>query len=277
MGTLPVDDTLLVAYVDGELDAATHQRIADLVEQEPAVRARVAMFRRSCDLLRAALSDDKYMAVPEPLAGRANKMLKGHANRLLAWLSLPVAAAIVGLVVGNLALPPNFGVGQSSSGRLADLLEDVREYHAMFARETEHVVEVPASRREHIRAWLGDRVHYPLNVPDLTSRGLTFLGARMVALSGGVAAQLMYVDGGGEYIAICVALTEDKLNAPLQSVQKAGFEVLGEAEGHHTFIVAGPQSNPALEPIARSLPALLHADARVDRPNFGGFRARPTD
>ena len=99
----------------------------------------------------------------------------------------------------------------------------------------------------------------------------------MVALAGGVAAQLMYVDGGAEYIAICVAFTEDKLNSPLQSVQKAGFEVLGEAEGHHAFIVAGPQSNPALEPIARSLPALLHADARVDRPTFGGFRARPAD
>ena len=69
MGTLPVVDTLLVAYVDGELDAATHQRIADLVEQEPAVRARVAMFRRSCDLLRAALSgvdDERHTGHSKP-------------------------------------------------------------------------------------------------------------------------------------------------------------------------------------------------------------------
>jgi len=80
MGTLPVDDTLLVAYVDDELDVATHRRIADLVEQEPAVRARVAMFRRSSDLLRSALSDHNYISVPEQLAGRVTKMLKRNLS-----------------------------------------------------------------------------------------------------------------------------------------------------------------------------------------------------
>ena len=277
MGTRPVDDTLLVAYIDGELDAATRQRITDLVEQEPAVRARVAMFRRSSDLLRSALSDDQYMAVPEPLAGRASKVLKRHANRLLAWLSLPVATAIVGLVAGNLALPPNFGVGQGSSGRLASILEEVREYYVVHARETEHIVEVPASRRDHIEAWLGDRVHYPFTVPDLTSRGLTFLGARLVAISDGVVAQLMYADGSGKHMAICIGFSEDKLDAPMQSIQQGGIRVIGQAEGHHALVVVGLKTDPALEPIARNLPALLHADARADRPNFGGFRARPTD
>jgi len=275
MGTLPVDDTLLVAYVDGELDVATHQRIADLVEQEPAVRARVAMFRRSCDLLRAALSDDKYMAVPEPLASRASKVLKRHANRRLVWLSLGVAAAIVGLVVGNLVLPPNFGVGQGSSGRLASILEEVREYYVVHARETEHIVEVPASRRDHIEAWLGDRVHYPFTVPDLSSRGLTFLGARLVAISDGVVAQLMYADGSGEHMAICIGFSEDKLDAPMQSIQQGGIQVIGRAEGHHALAVVGLKTDSALEPIARNLPALLHADAREDRPNFGGFRVLP--
>jgi hypothetical protein len=79
----------------------------------------------------------------------------------------------------------------------------------------------------------------------------------LVPIDGGIVAQLMYVDGGGEHIAICVAYTEDKLNAPLQSVQKAGLKVIGEAEGRHMFIVAGPRFNPELEPIAKSLPGLL--------------------
>ena len=162
----------------------------------------------------------------------------------------------------TLSCQPNFGVGQSASSKLDYLLEEVREYHAVFARETEHVVEVPASRRDHIEAWLGNRVHYPFTVPDLTSRGLTFLGARMIAIGGGVVAQLMYVDRDGEHIAICVAFTEDKLDAPLQSIQKAGLKVMGLAEGHHVFIVAGPKFNPELEPIAKSLPALLQGPIR---------------
>src|SRR5262245_12317681 len=262
MNSLPVDDALLVAYVDGELDPVTRRHVDDLLEQNAAVRARVAMFRRSGDLLRTAFSEAEYMAPPERLAARIRERVQPRARPWRTWLALPVAAAIAGLVIGNLALPVNFGMGESSSSRMAHLLEEVREYHVVFARETEHVVEVPASRREHIEAWLGNRVHYPFAVPDLASRGLTFLGGRLVPVGGGVVAQLMYADGGGEHVAICIAFTEDKLTAPLQSVQKAGFKVIGEADGHHVFTVAGPKFNRELEPLAKGLPALLQvADA----------------
>jgi len=275
MNSLPVDDALLVAYIDGELDPVTRRHVDDLLEQNAAVRARVAMFRRSGDLLRSAFSEAEYMAPPERLAARVRAKVQPTVRPWRAWWALPVAAAIAGLVIGNLLLPVNLGLGESSSSRLAYLLEEVREYHAVFARETEHIVEVPASRREHIEAWLGNRVHYPFAVPDLTSRGLTFLGARLVPIDGGVVAQLMYVDGGGEHVAICIAFTEDKLKAPLQSVQKAGFTVIGEADGHHAFIVAGPRFNRELEPLAKGLPAMLQvADATnvlKARAPYGGF------
>jgi anti-sigma factor RsiW len=274
MPSLPIDDTLILAYVDGELDPATRQRVADVMEQNAAVRERAAMFRRSTDLLRSALSEAEYMAVPEGLVARATKKLKRDVRPRLAWLALPVAAAIAGLVIGNLVLPPNLGVGQSASSKLGHLLEEVGEYHAVFARETEHVVEVPASRRDYIQAWLGNRVHYPFTVPDLTVRGLTFLGARMVAVGGGVVAQLMYADPAGERIALCLAFTEDKLDAPMQSIEKAGYRVMGLAEGHHKFIVAGQKFHPELESIAQSLPALFQvaeATTRGNRTPYGGF------
>jgi len=279
MNNRPIDDALLVAYVDGELDPVTRRRVDDLLEQNAAVRDRVAMFRRSGDLLRSAFSEAEYLAPPERMAARTREILKPKLPPRRAWWALPVAAAIAGLVIGNLVLPPNLGVGQSASSKLDYLLEEVREYHAVFARETEHAVEVPASRRDHIEAWLGNRVHYPFTVPDLTARGLMFLGARMIAIGGGVVAQLMYVDRDGEHIAICVAFTEDKLDAPMQSIQKADLRVMGLAEGHHAFVVAGPKFNPELEPIAKSLPALLQGppddtNKARERRNFGGF-ARP--
>ena len=261
MNSLPVDDALLVAYVDGELDSVTRRHVDDLLEQNAAVRARVAMFRRSGELLRSAFSEAEYLAPPERLVAQVREKVRPRVRPWRAWWALPMAAAIAGLVIGNL-LPVNFGLGESSSSRLANILEEVQDYHAVFARETEHVVEVPASRREHIEAWLGNRVHYPFGVPDLGSRGLTFLGGRLVPIGGGVVAQLMYVDGGGEHVAICIGFTEDKLTAPLQSVQKDGYKVMGEADGHHVFIVAGPKFNRELEPLAKGLPALLHvADA----------------
>ena len=279
MNSLPIDDTLLVAYVDGELDPITRRRVDDLLEQKAAVRDRVAMFRRSGELLRSAFSEAECMPPPEQLVARTKQILKPSLRPWQAWWALPVAAAIAGLVIGNLALPTNFGIGQSASSKLDYLLEEVREYHAVFARETEHVVEVPASRRDHIEAWLGDRVRYPFTVPDLTARSLTFLGARLVAIGGGVVAQLMYIDRHGEHIALCVAFTQDRLDAPMQSIQKAGLRVAGLAEGHHAFFVAGPEFNPEVEPLAKSLPALLQGPSgdtfkSRERRNFGGF-ARP--
>jgi len=278
MPRVPIDDSLLVAYADGELDPVTRRRVDDLLEQNPAARDRVAMFRRSGDLLRSAFSEAEYVAPPERHLARARETLKLKGRPRRAWWALAAAAAIAGLVIGNLVLPANLGIGESASSRLAYILEEVREYHAVFARETDHVVEVPASRRDHIETWLGNRVHYPFLVPDLTSRGLAFLGARLVAIGGGVVAQLMYADGGHERIAICVAFTEDKLYAPRQSVQRGGIKVIGEADGHHMFFVAGPTFNPELEPIAKSLPALLQvpdtANAQKARVPYGGFTPR---
>lgn len=279
MNSLPIDDALLMAYVDGELDPVTRRRVDELLEQNAAVRDRVAMFRRSGDLLRSAFSEAECTPPPERLVARTKQILKPSLRLWQARWAFPVAASIAGLVIGNLAVPKNFGIGQSASSKLDHLLEEVREYHGVFARETEHVVEVPAARRDHIEAWLGNRVHYPFSVPDLTARSLSFLGARLVAIGGGVVAQLMYVDRNGEHIALCVAFTEDKLDAPIQSIQKAGLRVMGWAEGHHAFFVAGPKFNPEVEPIAKSLPALLqgpsddNAKGR-ERRNFGGF-ARP--
>ena len=118
MNSLPIDDTLLVAYVDGELDPITRRRVDDLLEQNAAVRDRVAMFRRSGELLRSAFSEAEYMAPPERLVARTKRILKPGSRLRQAWWALPVAAAIAGLVIGNLALPTNFGIGQSASSNI---------------------------------------------------------------------------------------------------------------------------------------------------------------
>lgn len=118
------------------------------------MRERVVMFQRSTELLRAALGDPEYSAVPERLVAHTTRAFERRSRRRWTWLALPLAAAIAGLVIGNLALPRYLGlsIGQSSASRLSDILEEVAEYHGVFAREKEHFVEVPAGRRDHIKA-----------------------------------------------------------------------------------------------------------------------------
>ena len=70
---------------------------------------------------------------------------------------------------------------------------------------------------------------------------------------------------GGTTVAVTTAVAH----------KQAGIKVIGEAEGHHVFVVAGPKSNPELEPIAKSLPALLQmadaGNAQKARAPHGGF------
>ena len=118
MNSLPIDDALLVAYVDGELDPITRRRVDNLLEQNAAVRDRVAMFRRSGELLRSAFSEAECMPPPEQLVARTKQILKPSLRPWQARWALPVAASIAGLVIGNLAVPTNFGIGQTLAGEL---------------------------------------------------------------------------------------------------------------------------------------------------------------
>ena len=69
-----IDDNLLVAYADGELDPATNREVELLALRDPAVQARIAMFRRSAELLREALSGPETLTVP-PLSRTREKRL----------------------------------------------------------------------------------------------------------------------------------------------------------------------------------------------------------
>jgi len=258
MSDIQVDDTLLVAYADGEIDAATSQQIEALMATDPTVRARVAMFRRSADLLREAMTDSFFDAVPLQLTRSANRIVLASRLRRYARLSLPAAAAIAGFAIGTANLSGYLGFGgEAPASRVTHLLGEVADYHAVFARETEHLVEVPATRREHIEAWLGERVDYPFRVPDLSTRALTFRGARMLAVDGQPVAQLIYTDARGAAIALCIGRNSNAASTALQQVEERGLTLFGRASGNHIFVVAGPAGNPLLKTLALDMPSLF--------------------
>ena len=109
-----IDDNLLVAYADGELGPATNREIELLALRDPAVQARIAMFRRSAELLREALSGPEALAVPPPLATAVERIPGpgGHRRRAagppLAKLNDPLRT-----------FPKIRDTGQTSSGRFS--------------------------------------------------------------------------------------------------------------------------------------------------------------
>ncbi|MBM3567717.1 MAG: hypothetical protein FJX46_03070, partial [Alphaproteobacteria bacterium] len=62
-----VDEMLLMAYVDGEVDAATAREIETQLAREPETQAHVTRMREQSALLRAAFAPVGQEIVPDGL------------------------------------------------------------------------------------------------------------------------------------------------------------------------------------------------------------------
>lgn len=275
MATLEIDDTLLVAFADGELDPITARLVEERVAADPALAERVAMFRQTAQLLHAALSTPDQLDVPPALASNVARIAARHApgvgrprldmsrwsmGRLQrrAWIPLAAAAAIAAFIFGGTDIIRHapFG-GPAGNVTVAHVLDEVADYHSVYAGEREHLVEVPASRRDHLEAWLGARLQYAFKVPDLAAYNLDFQGGRLLAIDRQPVAQLMYTGKDGAAVALCIALTDGDASSSLQRQEGDGMTLFGKGEGHHVFVVVGPVGNPSLRAVAEAMPGLL--------------------
>jgi hypothetical protein len=114
---MPIDDELLVAYADGELDAEQSARVERAVNEDPVLQARLLALTRAAELTRELFEAKSREPVPPELVERI--MAGGDAptrqleeprrslgERLADWWRIPLPAAAFGaltlLAVGGL-------------------------------------------------------------------------------------------------------------------------------------------------------------------------------
>src|SRR5260221_3021508 len=163
--TMPeLDDTTLVAYVDGELDAATAREVEHALETAPAARDTVAKLRASASLVSAAFAD----AVHEPPSPALVTLLRAtQPRRRPRRYLLPIAASIallVGLGAGALGTR-QLDRASAPEPQAKRLVDEVAQYHRVYAREQRHLVEVAATETPHIEEGLGGGLRGRRQVP----------------------------------------------------------------------------------------------------------------
>ena len=98
------DDTVLMAYVDGELDQDTAQAVEASLPGDAEAQATVALFRRSAQAAAAAFDGTLRQPVPPRLekALQPAKVVPFTARPRppLARLWLPLAASLAGIAIG---------------------------------------------------------------------------------------------------------------------------------------------------------------------------------
>jgi anti-sigma factor RsiW len=253
----PLDDGLLAAYVDGELGSDQVAEVEQLLARNPEARHKVEQMRRVNALLRTACSEQRFLPPPAKFLALVAKPRTvaepEQPRRIMAnpWTRRAVAALLLALafIGGQYVSITGQDQAQGVADVRAELLDEIAEYHVVYARETEHLVEVPAERKGHIEEWLGARLDRKLAVPDLSRQGLAFAGARMLVLAGNPVAQLMYTRDTGTPVAFCIAFGE-KDNTPLAIDEFHGLNVGYWDRGGYTYVIVGALSQETIRHIA---------------------------
>jgi anti-sigma factor RsiW len=235
-------DSLLVAYVDGELDAAGITEVERILAESPDARRQVAVYQETAALLRAACAESVY-------AEHWPTRVQPARSRSTRWrVPLAVAASVLLLAVGYGA-----GVLTAPYADADGFIDDVAEYHQVYSHETTHLAEVPAAQTEEISRWLGERLQRPVVPPDLAMVGLRFAGARLWISDGKPVADLLYTRADGLPVAFClVHAADDAKRGAITQTMRGDQRVAFWQSGGYTFAVVGELSETKAREIAEA-------------------------
>jgi anti-sigma factor RsiW len=233
-------DILLAAYADGELDEATARDVEAYLAANPAAQRTLAMHRETTALLRTAFSESHFADGPAAVPPRF------RPGALLSRYGLAIAACLLMGMIGytTAAFWPGLVVPERTR-----IFTEIAEDHAVYSRETVHLVEVPANQTDHLKAWLGKRVNRTLIIPDFRAAGLTFAGGRLVVLDGAPVAELMYTRENGLPIAFCILSSEGK-PGKIQAERRGGIYLSGWDDGSHSYVVVGEADSNTIRDLA---------------------------
>jgi anti-sigma factor RsiW len=243
-------DELIGAYLDGELDEATAREIEQLIANDTEARATAEAFRETSALLRAACGEQVYARSAPVRLDLASPRRR---------LNMP-RRRIIYAAAASVAIAAAFGGGMFAAGGFESerdtLISEIAEYHALFARETDHLVEIPAARAEEISSWFGRLLERRLPIPDLSAVGLHFAGGRMFAVDGRPVAQLMYTRDRGLPVAVCLARLEGN-PSPVRLDQEGRQRVASWQDGGYGYFVVGEMDSMSARDIADRAAAQL--------------------
>jgi len=201
-------DPRLAGYADGQLDADEAAIIEARLTREPELAHTVDVHRQMTALLRAACAEQFYAGGAVYLPRRA----KPQWRQQIAGLAIAACAAgILGFGIGRETYP-----GQTPRD---ELLTEVAEYHDVFSRETQRLVELSAAQSDELREWIRHRIGRDIAIPDLDDMGLHFAGGRMYVVDGKPTAALYYTRSNGRPVGLCI--TEAVAHPDSQTVDLA--------------------------------------------------------
>ncbi|MFO1218535.1 MAG: anti-sigma factor [Burkholderiaceae bacterium] len=258
--TMRPDDTLMSAWLDGEVEGADDERVQAWLREHPEDAARVRLWAADRDALRARLAPMLDEPVPERLQHVVRQHRRDGALRG-PWLQAAMAAGlfVAGALIGALWMRA------APAERLAEAprwTQRAAIAHAVFAPEERHPVEVSvrtgdaAQQREqeqHLARWLTRRLAVDVRLFDLRDHGFELVGGRLLADANGPSAQLMYQDAGGQRVTVYMRKAGQDVPAAFAYERSGNLGLFYWVEGHCGYALVGPLPREQLLALAQAI------------------------
>jgi anti-sigma factor RsiW len=210
MKTSDISDEQLTAYLDGEADPETSEKIAVLMSRDPALAERLEGLKIPLPAIRKAFDQAMDAAPSAEIEALFEREAAAPAGQPAgSWwkkgLQLAAAASVlafaIGLTAGRLTQP----VDSSEDWRVA-----VAEYQALYSKETLAAIEpAPVTAEASIQS-VAAKVGAPIVRETLESLDqLAFKRAQILRWGSAPLAQFAFLSAEGEPFALCVTPTKE--------------------------------------------------------------------
>jgi anti-sigma factor RsiW len=245
----PVTEEDLLAFADAQLSNGDVARVEAWLKTHPEDAARVRAWQQQNRDIQTMFApyarsreDDEALLAAKPVQETAAKPWK-----MLAFQAAAAACIFaLGVGVGHYA-------AQSRSPEpiaLTALHQEASSAFLIYASEVRHPVEVRADEKDHLIKWLSKKLGHPLAAPDLSARGFSLVGGRLVPVNGRAGALLMYEDTAGKRLTILVGQSEANAVTSFRFASEGKVETFYWIDEKLSYAVTGEIPRDVLRNVA---------------------------
>ncbi|TKC86925.1 anti-sigma factor [Trinickia terrae] len=265
---MKVDETLLMAYVDGELPQAQLAEVEAFIAGSAEAAELVKMLRASQADYRAAFEQQALPPLPASLVGSIDALIREHRDaadsprsaagaprrsRLRTVPSWLAAACVAGAFCTGLLLrpAPPAATTVAASG-MSPWVTAAADYQSLYTRDTVAYTQADMNGAATVVEDVRAKDHLDVHVPDLSRAGLEFKAIRRLNFHNKPLVQIVYLPKEGPPVALCV-IREPKSDAALQARTVDAMQVVTWRQAQLGYALIGKPGSADLEAIGKQI------------------------
>lgn len=254
-----MDDTVeeqeLHLYVDDQLDEERRAAFEAALRDHPELVTRVADYRRQNALMRqlfAVPAEDGASEAQGFLVRQLQRRLDGRPRRRWWKFAAVAAGLLVAAVLGSAGTEFYHERSMPEPEPMANFAETAALLHSVYAGGGDQT-EFGADGVAKLSSILPTRLGAPLHVPDLSRKGFSLVGGRLLAAPEGPAAQLLYRDQAGRLVTVLLGASQPAHpNAPQPLQQRQDLSLYTWLDGRIGVAVVGKLNSDELRGLAEA-------------------------